>query len=570
MSDTPPNAATSAPSPSQQQQQQQQESTWTAGSSIVEPVVDGAAEVADENPEEAETEIEGENNKSERTPLDGLDLAGAAGTGGEDGAERSGVAAVAATSVGASADAEAAAIESMMFLGHDETAADEAVAADEKEEGEIDSSDDLSAPPTLDGSLKDDDDEDDEDEDEEDEDDEDEDEEEEEEGEVAGGAEEEDEEEEGSEEAEEVVKKAEEIKANAAKVSSLKTLSTKLSMPAGEEEEDEEEEGEEMEEDEEDEEDDEAKMDVDKDPVVDQSTESAKVDTPKQKLTEADEEEGEDKQDKEEPADEELIDESADAEAPAEEEIDEAVDAADGEDEEAAEVTEAAEAEAEAEDGELEEEEEEVEATPTKKRKVEDDEDNEERARKRRAAVASLTEIEVEFAKLRDRLHEDRILRLNAEIEMCLQGRHPELAAVYEQIARTRDERIRLAEAHRRYRRRCIENQTRSYRSHWHQQFFKNVANLRAKMMSETTETWYRINRERRAMDALVPFYGYRIPEKRSTQVRQRQAQYQEVAILTGLAKYVGFPAAPDINSASADEIAEDLEALRGPKFVPM
>lgn len=215
---------------------------------------------------------------------------------------------------------------------------------------------------------------------------------------------------------------------------------------------------------------------------------------------------------------------------------------------------------------------------------------NAERAQKRQAAVASLTEIEVEFAKLRDRyvdlhaigalwailmhicyrLHEDRIVRLSAEIELCLQGRHPELSAVYEQIARARDERIRLAETHRRYRRRCIENQTRSYRSHWHQQFCKNVANLRAKMMSETTETWYRINRERRAMDAMVPFYGYRLSDKRAALVRQRQAQYQEVAILTGLSKYVGFPAAPDIKSASADEIAEDLEALRGLKFAPM
>ncbi|KAK9318279.1 Sds3-like-domain-containing protein [Lipomyces starkeyi] len=201
---------------------------------------------------------------------------------------------------------------------------------------------------------------------------------------------------------------------------------------------------------------------------------------------------------------------------------------------------------------------------PKRKRVTEEDDDDEERAQKRKAAVTSLTEIEVEFAKLRDRLHDDKIARLQAEIEMCLDGTHPELATVYDELAEARDTRIKLADAHRKYRRRCIENQTRSYRTHIHQQLYKNNANLRAAMIQETTETWYKVNRERRAMDTVVPFYGYRIPEKRSVIYRQRQAQYNEIALLTGIAKYIGFPAAPEIKSATADEVAEDMEALRG------
>ncbi|KAK9373977.1 Sds3-like-domain-containing protein [Lipomyces chichibuensis] len=199
-----------------------------------------------------------------------------------------------------------------------------------------------------------------------------------------------------------------------------------------------------------------------------------------------------------------------------------------------------------------------------RKRVTEEDDDDEERAQKRKAAVTSLTEIEVEFAKLRDRLHDDKIARLQAEIEMCLDGTHPELATVYDELAEARDLRIKLADAHRKYRRRCIENQTRSYRTHIHQQLYKNNANLRAAMIQETTETWYKVNRERRAMDTVVPFYGYKIPEKRSVIFRQRQAQYNEIALLTGIAKYIGFPAAPEIKSATADEVAEDMEALRG------
>ncbi|KAK9467319.1 Sds3-like-domain-containing protein [Lipomyces arxii] len=201
--------------------------------------------------------------------------------------------------------------------------------------------------------------------------------------------------------------------------------------------------------------------------------------------------------------------------------------------------------------------------TKSKRKRVVDEDDNEERAQKRKAAVSSLTEIEVEFAKLRDRLREDKVTRLQAEIDMCLDGTHPELSSFYDEIAQTRDERIQLADAHIKYRRRCVENQTRAIRTHIHQQYFKNVANLRADMIKQTTETWYRVNRERRAMDALVPFYGYKIPEKRSVQYRQRQAQYNEIAILVGLSKYVGFPAAPEITAASTDEVTEDMDLLR-------
>ncbi|KAK9368928.1 Sds3-like-domain-containing protein [Lipomyces kononenkoae] len=228
-----------------------------------------------------------------------------------------------------------------------------------------------------------------------------------------------------------------------------------------------------------------------------------------------------------------------------------------GEAEEGEEVDEAEEVEAEADEVRSEK--------PKRKRTIEeDDDDDEERAQKRKAAVTSLTEIEVEFAKLRDRLHDDKIARLQAEVEMCLDGTHPELATIYDELAEARDKRIQLADAHRKYRRRCIENQTRSYRTHIHQQLYNNHASLRASMIQETTETWYKANRERRALDTVVPFYGYRVPEKRSVIYRQRQAQYNEIALLTGIAKYIGFPAAPEIKSATADEVAEDIAALQG------
>lgn len=180
----------------------------------------------------------------------------------------------------------------------------------------------------------------------------------------------------------------------------------------------------------------------------------------------------------------------------------------------------------------------------------------------RKEAISCLTEIEVEFAKLRDRIHADKMARFIAEIEMCAEGTHPELESVYEQIQTLHDAKIRRAEQRRKYQRICIDNQTRASRDQLHQQFLKDQADTRAKLLLNTTEEWYRVNRERRVMDALVPEYGYRPSESRSVQARQRTALNYEIASLESLSRYVGFPAAPEMQPGTEDEIEEDLKKL--------
>jgi hypothetical protein len=54
-----------------------------------------------------------------------------------------------------------------------------------------------------------------------------------------------------------------------------------------------------------------------------------------------------------------------------------------------------------------------------------------------------------------------------------------------------------------------------------------------------------------------------RLPEKRSDQIRHQTAYNLEVSVLSGVAKYVGFPAAPDISAARPTEIDEDLRAMK-------
>lgn len=180
----------------------------------------------------------------------------------------------------------------------------------------------------------------------------------------------------------------------------------------------------------------------------------------------------------------------------------------------------------------------------------------------RKEAISCLTEIEVEFAKLRDRIHADKMARFVAEIEMCAEGTHPELESFYDQIQTLRDAKIRRAEQKRKYARVCIDNQTRAARDQLHQQFLKDQADARSTLLLQTTEEWYRVNRERRVMDALVPDFGYRTSSDPSILAQERAALDFEVKNLDEISKHIGFPAAPPIKSGTEDEVEEDLQML--------
>ncbi|QNQ01327.1 YALIA101S02e18184g1_1 [Yarrowia lipolytica] len=180
----------------------------------------------------------------------------------------------------------------------------------------------------------------------------------------------------------------------------------------------------------------------------------------------------------------------------------------------------------------------------------------------RPAAMTSLAEIEVDFAKLRDFMFKEKLAAFEVEMGLCVKGTHPELHAVYEQISKMRDDKIKLAKTRRKYKLQCINNQTRASRVQIHQQFLKDQGDARSGLLLKTTEEWYRVNRERRAMDLMVPDYGYTIPESKSEQIHQRNAQVNEISLLSGISKYVGFPAAPVISQATEDETNEDLTAL--------
>ncbi|KAL7270744.1 hypothetical protein RUND412_006533 [Rhizina undulata] len=191
----------------------------------------------------------------------------------------------------------------------------------------------------------------------------------------------------------------------------------------------------------------------------------------------------------------------------------------------------------------------------------EDDEDAE-RALRKKKAMDDLTEIERVFAQLKDRIYSEKLKRAEIEMKMIQDGTHPECIAQKACIDQRLEEKIKLANAQYKHAMESLDIATRVTRAQQHSQYFQRARALREEKLSACSELWYNIQRERRAGDTLVPEYSYRMPDRGSTRIKHRQQYNWEVALLTGISKYVGFPAAPDVVGASEEEKVNDLEAM--------
>jgi hypothetical protein len=57
--------------------------------------------------------------------------------------------------------------------------------------------------------------------------------------------------------------------------------------------------------------------------------------------------------------------------------------------------------------------------------------------------------------------------------------------------------------------------------------------------------------------------YGWKLPDRRSIQIKHRKAQNYEIMLLDETKKYFGMPSAPKISRISDDDINRDLALMR-------
>ncbi|KAI9824254.1 MAG: hypothetical protein M1832_002061 [Thelocarpon impressellum] len=189
---------------------------------------------------------------------------------------------------------------------------------------------------------------------------------------------------------------------------------------------------------------------------------------------------------------------------------------------------------------------------------------NEEELLKKRSAMDSLGTIEKHFATFRDRLYDERMGQLTNELALLNQpeSTHPELLAMLQCIDARRDEKIQLENTVLQYKLKALQMKCVAERSQMHSQYFQTVRAVREKKLEEVGEQWYQIQRDRRGWDGSVPDFTHKFPTRRSQQITHQTAYNLEVSILAGVAKYVGFPAAPPIEGARPSEILEDFQAM--------
>ncbi|KAK6504173.1 Transcriptional regulatory protein [Arthrobotrys conoides] len=191
-----------------------------------------------------------------------------------------------------------------------------------------------------------------------------------------------------------------------------------------------------------------------------------------------------------------------------------------------------------------------------------DDDEADEMSRTKRQAADDLANIEILFAQLRDKLVEERVIEIDKEISMLYDGTHPELILMSQSIEAHKREKIEKANILLAFQEQTAEVERIANRAAIWAQYNQEIRETREKCFSEANTQWWAIHRERRAADTSLSDYVYRIPKALSTQINHRSRYNAEVSLLSGIAKHVGFPAAPSIAGASPDEVRSDLEAM--------
>ncbi len=184
----------------------------------------------------------------------------------------------------------------------------------------------------------------------------------------------------------------------------------------------------------------------------------------------------------------------------------------------------------------------------------------------RKEATTYYEDVAKQFRAFREHLTNERLAQLTSELKLLSEpeSAHPEYLRQVACVDTRLKKQISEAHAYYNYRMRSMRDRVLGDRSQLHSQHFQSVRELRDEILNKLGEDWYAIQKERRsADDGADDRYIYKFPKKMSDRVKQQAKYNQEVSILSGMAKYVGFPAAPDLAPADDKAWEEDMRAMR-------
>ena len=164
----------------------------------------------------------------------------------------------------------------------------------------------------------------------------------------------------------------------------------------------------------------------------------------------------------------------------------------------------------------------------------------------------------------RTRLYDERIADINNELAQLSNPHptHPELLRQFEAVQKYRDDKFDHEQKLLVCKVGALKRKSVAERSQIHSAYFQTIRDVREDYLERISEHFYRIQRDRFKTDTKIPEFSVPFPDRRSVQISQQTAYNKEVSILSGMAKYVGFPAAPGLAGARQKEIEEDLEKM--------
>ena len=163
------------------------------------------------------------------------------------------------------------------------------------------------------------------------------------------------------------------------------------------------------------------------------------------------------------------------------------------------------------------------------------------------------------------RLFEEKLTQHDEELAM-LNGpnpTHPDYIMLKKVIDKHLEDKIQHEQTLLKYKLMSLQQKSIAEKAQIHSQYMQSVREIRERTLEQLQKESYQLQRERRHVEGDVPDYSYLFNPNRAEQIAQQTAYNTEVSILSGIAKYVGFPAAPEITGARPNEIEEDLQAMR-------
>ncbi|EME48699.1 hypothetical protein DOTSEDRAFT_67664 [Dothistroma septosporum NZE10] len=195
-----------------------------------------------------------------------------------------------------------------------------------------------------------------------------------------------------------------------------------------------------------------------------------------------------------------------------------------------------------------------------------------EETKHKHAASTAFEDLAKQFSTYREKMNNEKLAAVNAELDMLNQAdcKHPEYLRQMACVDARRDKQMREAKAFYNFKSQSLKRTTLGERSQLHSQYFQWARDCREEVMHNLGEDWYNIQKERRqSSQEEDEKYIYKFPTKKSAQIKQQAKYNQEVSVLSGVAKYVGFPAAPEIAGAEGAALEDDLRNMKISKRVP-